>query len=578
MVAYKLNPLKVSFIGLLFLLNWLLITPVFAAVNAQVDRQQMAEGESVNLTVTLSGDDSGKPETAVLEKDFEILSRNHSSAYSFINGSIGSSDTWQFSLRPRRGGELLIPAIKVGKTTTTPMMIKVKKVAARSGSGGMPTGDIWLEMVAAPESVWVQQQTILTIKIYQSVAMSQAQLSEPKSDHAVVEKLGDDKQYQVNDHGKNWRVTERKYALFPQQSGTMTIEPVQLDAAIVMHQRGYGASMFQSTKPLRVLSNKINIEVKPIVSLWNQGDWLPSSKLMLTETWPKGETFKLGEPITRTLTLQAEGLSESQLPPLPLLLPDNLKSYPDQPVLHHSLSERGIRSSRQEKIAIIPTVPGTYILPAIEIPWWNVNSGKIELAALPARSFKVVGTLMTPVVPPAATSQPVTAIEAVPSIAMDKKESQWKMIALFALFGWIVTLLILLFNAVIKKRAPTEKKLRTYEQEGFKQAKGAFLTACNIHDAKGCERALISMAAIQWPNSAASLHAWHAYNDVNLNQALRALERALYSSANEAWKGDTLLTAFRQLDLNRQSQKKSDKKLHLPDLYPEPLAKTISGD
>ncbi|MFQ5519704.1 MAG: BatD family protein [Mariprofundus sp.] len=80
-----------------------------AAVTVQVDRYNISENETVNLSIEVSGDDSGEPQLEKLQQDFELLSRNQSTSYSLINGSMSKKAIWNIILRPKRAGALTLP-------------------------------------------------------------------------------------------------------------------------------------------------------------------------------------------------------------------------------------------------------------------------------------------------------------------------------------------------------------------------------------------------------------------------------------------------------------------------------------
>jgi len=558
--------------GWLLLAGIVLVTPAFAAVSAHVDRQVIGEGESLSLTIDITGDDSGEPETAPLEQGFEILSRNHSSSYSLTNGSIHSKVNWQFMLRPRHSGQQTIPPIKVGQALTQAITVDVKKLAARTTPGGQPVGDIWLDMRIEPKAVLVQQQAIISIRIYQAAALAQAQLSEPTAAHAIIERLGEDKQYQVAQNGRNWQVTERKYAIFPQQSGALAITPVQLDGAVVVNQQSLGSPFFQSSSPIRVRSNTLELQVNPIPAAWQGANWLPSSGVGLTENWPSSGSFKVGEPITRTITLQAQGLSMSQLPALPALLPDQLKAYPDQPELSDDKSDLGIVGLRRQKTAIIPTAPGIYILPAIEIPWWNVNSGKMEMAELPARTFKVMGAavaIASAAPAPLAASQPVQPPQQPPAATGQQVVQQWwKPVAIISTCGWLLTLL-LMFVKVRQQRSRQCDTQNSGAGETLKAARKAVSETCKRNDAKACEQALMAFAAIRWPDADGGLKILRRYGGDALNLQISEMEQYLYSPAESPWHGEALLHAFEQADFHVADKKSAKHATALPALYPD---------
>jgi hypothetical protein len=87
--------------------------------------------------------------------------------------------------------------------------------------------------------------------------------------------------------------------------------------------------------------------------------WVPASELTLTEQWPQDPpVFHAGEPLTRTLTLSAKGLTAAQLPPLGGMTVEAFKQYVDQPELDDQTADAGVTGVRREKIAFLPTQPG----------------------------------------------------------------------------------------------------------------------------------------------------------------------------------------------------------------------------
>jgi len=52
------------------LLGW---NVALAAVTAHVDRFNISEGETLNLTIEVSGDDSGAPQTSTLQQDLSLI-------------------------------------------------------------------------------------------------------------------------------------------------------------------------------------------------------------------------------------------------------------------------------------------------------------------------------------------------------------------------------------------------------------------------------------------------------------------------------------------------------------------------
>ena len=539
------------------LLGW---NVALAAVTAHVDRFNISEGETLNLSIEVSGDDSGAPQTAALQKDFEILSNSKSSSYSFINGSSSSKTTYELMLRPRHAGALTIPALKVGAAVTGPIMIQVSKMPVRNSQAGVPTGDVWIDMQVEPKQVLVQQQAVVILRIYQAVSLGQAQLSEPAPAHAIVERLGDDKTYQRYENNRSWQVTERRYAVFPQQSGVLDIPPVQLDGSVMVQS----SSFFQQARPIRVRSNAIRLQVGTIPAVWGGSTWLPARKLHIEESWPQTATYTVGEPITRTLTITADGLTASQLPALSAVLPDHLKAYPDKAQLKDDKRSDGVHAIRVEKTALMPMQPGIYILPEIDLSWWNTATATEEHASIAARSFKVVAAAPARAAP--LDSKPAAVQPAAAAKATIQQASGWRWLALFSSTGWLLTLAWLAY----RRRRPAANS-REATTDHIKLLYKAVGQACQSGDAKACEQALLQAARACFPTKAIySLSALKPVCSEALQQEIAKLEQSLYAADAPQWQGAELWHACQQGGfLTAVEDKGTDTARTLPGLYPD---------
>ena len=84
-----------------------------AAVSAYLDRDRIAVGETVVLTVVASGDSKGALDVAPLvTAGFDVLNQNQSTRMSIVNGVTRNSREWQLVLAPRSDGKLTVPALK----------------------------------------------------------------------------------------------------------------------------------------------------------------------------------------------------------------------------------------------------------------------------------------------------------------------------------------------------------------------------------------------------------------------------------------------------------------------------------
>ncbi len=561
MVTSDLNRTIVLLITLVYLLIPL---SALAALQAFVDRNPVAEGESLTLTLKSNEDLNGNPDLSALQQDFDVLGQSQGSSMQIINGNVTRSVQWQISMMPKRSGTLVIPSIKAGGQATQPITLTVTK--ADQAKASRQSGELFLEVSAEPHTAYVQQQIIFTARLYRAVNIgNQSTLSEPKFPgmDAVVEQLGDDRSYQTVRNGQEYAVTERRYAVYPQKSGQFSSAPVQFDGVIVEAGGGGGFFMFdpfsQRTRQKRVTSTTIPFTIKPAPAGIGGAQWLPATRLDLSEQWSENPPkFIAGEPITRTVVISARGLTASQLPALDSSAIDGLKFYPDQPTLKDNKGNNGIDGVRTQKVAILPTRAGSFILPSIEVKWWNVGTDRMEVARLPARTITVLpgtansgNTIQTPVMSGSASSArtPTPETEADSSllpgslIGTHYSSGWWPWLSLVLALGWLATLF--LWWQARNNSAPA--KTSTASEESLRQLENQLKKYCFGNDAEQAQAKLLAWAKVRWPqNPPTSLTAMAGYCEPELASELNKLDRTLYAGDKAAWLGGKLWQEFIQ--------------------------------
>jgi hypothetical protein len=393
----------------------------------------------------------------------------------------------------------------------------------------------------------VQSQVLYTVRLYRRVEIAQAALNEPELGDAVIEKLGDDSNYNTQINGVNYLVTERKYAIFPQKSGTITIKPLALTAEVVASSRPNFNGFFnsQTTRTRKISSKSVTLEVKPAPATFTGKHWLSAEQLVLKEEWSgDNQQMKVGEPLTRTLTLLAKGSTVGQLPELNAgKIDDQLKTYPDQPVLQEQKKPEGLIAFREEKIAIIPSKAGFYKLPAIEIPWFNSQSQKMEIAKIPETTItalEATGALpdMAAPVAPVPVQQPQKAEAVTPIISQPQQQNIWIWVSVFLGAGWLATLAYFLIKRPAKKPVAekSEREIRlAYSVKELKKA-------CADNNAAAAKDALLVWG--RQKHGAVSLGAIAELSDARLRDEILSLNQVLYGKSAEQWQGKKLFQAF----------------------------------
>lgn len=540
------SPLRIS-----LMLLMMLIAPLTWAVNLEVklDSEEIAAGDTVNLTVTVDEQAFGEaPDFSPLKQDFDILSNRQSSQFSMSNGQISSTSSWILTLLPKREGFIAIPPLRYGSQTSKPLKLRVTERRRVDSTNSNEV--IFMDAQVDKKDVYVQEQVIYTVRLYRRVDLHESSYTPPTVDNAVMEALGNQREYTSTVDGRSYKIIELRYAVFPQKSGELVIPPARIVGTIFLgNNRGFFDPF--NGRQIRRQTPSLTLNVRPQPAAYPADKpWLPARSLQLRESWtPDEDTLSAGEPVTRQIILEAEGLAQSVLPPLSLAEQDGVKIYPEQPEIASNIGPRGMLSTRKENFAIIATHAGTLTLPPLEVTWWDVDEEKIKVAKLPARTLKVSGTArhaQTDALPQApARAQQLD--ESAPASLQASGNSLWQWIALVALLLWLSTLAVLGYLYWRRRQAPTtepeSKPAAPFSRQQEKAARAALQTACNSHDAPAARRHLIALYRQIFKTAAV-----HNLDDVlqltpddDLAQALQALDAALYKDGNSHWQGSGLI-------------------------------------
>lgn len=548
--------------ALLALLSW--AGMVSATITVDVDPDPPREGESFRLAFSFEGDISDPPDFSVLKDSFEILARNEQNAVAIVNGKYTRKTTWVLEVLPRDTGPVQIPSVRIGDARSKAFTVQARPDPAASGSDD----GLFLEVEAVPSTPYVQQEVRYTVRLWRRYELSNASLSEPQlSADALVKPLQGDRQFVQERNGRRYDVVERSYLIYPQESGEVTVQPVRVTAQVLERAASLFEMFGRAVKTRRVDSAPVTLTVRPVPEAFPAGaHWLPARRVRLNELWaPDSGPVKVGEPMSRTLSLWASGVTSGQLPTLVPGTIAGLRQYPDQPQLQDSLQAGEQHAVRQEKIAYVADRTGTREIPALAIPWWNTNTDALEYAKLPARGMEIEALPTAEQIAPAPPSVPDRAVDAAGTAPASPQGSLswrdwpgWFGVAVFALMGWLATTLWLLGRAPGKKPARATPESESTAAVSAPQALALVRAACAADDAAAAQRALLVWAVAVWSAEAPlTLGALAQRVDEPLKTPLAGLDRACHGSAGNRWQGATLaqaLTACQNMNPNTRGQ------------------------
>ncbi len=435
------------------LLTLLLLVALPALAGAQLkvepDRTSLYENETLTLTVTgemelsvnfdilfnLGNLELPAPDIEKLEQDFEILAQNQKYSIRTVNGETRALVTWTYQLEPLRAGTLTIPPLNFDNASSEPVTITVKEGRTPATASG--PRDAYIELSADKDDVYVQEQMILTVRLFFAGNLIRGELSEPSHPDAIIESLGTQKEYNRFIDGRRFRVVERRYAIYPQQPGELVLEPIRFEGQT---RDADGQLQF-----VRDRAQLFEVPVKPVPDQYTGQTWLPAKSVTLSDSGiPSQPSLSVGESLTRTITIKAEGLQAEALPPLTLASPEGVKSYPESPQANTEISNETVTGTLTQTTAIVGVEPGPVTLPEITLAWWDTEADRQRQAVIPARTLMVVGADGA-TTPPPPEPAPEPAAEAgndqSAPVASEGDAGFWPWLAGALALGWLITVL-----------------------------------------------------------------------------------------------------------------------------------------
>lgn len=527
---------------------------------AFLDREQIVLGESVTLNIETDQAGSGEPDLSTLGADVRVLGSSSSTQISVVNGRQSMRTLWGVVLEPLSAGVIGIPALEVRGQRTEPLRLSVLPAAAQPRDSN---ADLLLEVEAAPENPYVQQQVIYTVRLLYAVTLLDGQLDEPRASGADIRRLGGDATFSRDMGGRRYSVVERRYAITPLASGPLSIEAPRFRGRALAG--GRSNRMFDPGTPVSAAGDAIALDVRPRPASAGE-PWLPAQSLDYRAQTSATGRLRVGDPVTLSLRLSARGLSAEQLPELTLPAIEGAEVYPDQEASQTREGPRGIEGERSRSFAVVPSRAGTLELPRLVIRWWDVSADVEREAVIEAQRFEVEGgaPAVSADVAVAAAAVDAESASSQRAAVIDGVHPIWRVAAL-AQLPLLALLLALWWRA--RSARPT-LAIGAHVAPAIPPQAGPALAAAlrrgELEDIANALRALARARGLA-PDLGALAQ---ALDDDAQRAAIESLQRSLYAGGEGAPALQALRAAFARAPAFRLSATPASAQTDLPPLYP----------
>lgn len=367
-----------------WLLLWLFAHPVLAAP-PRAELLPGADSRDWLLIVEADGErQSNELIIAPLLRQFAV----GKVTISRVTTPVHSLTRWQIPLHTLDDGSHIVPALSLGSEQTPEVPLPQRNqtgtlVPAPSQAALSP---IELQArVLHQGPLYPGQPFIYELSLWLPANMEAPNLTEPDSDAFTIRRLGDDQWQAPAGPGLPGRLT-RSWLLQARAPGLHPLASPRFQGRLPQDN---GTSDPLSARAATLFVKIDKAPVQPV-----------ASQLTLNQQLSPASGARAGEPVIRTLTLTMEGgdgtRALSQLAGISANMPAGMQARPDgEQQQERFLAKGALRFERQWRQALTATEPGDYLLPAIEVPWFNTQNGRIEHARLPAISVHLDATTPT---------------------------------------------------------------------------------------------------------------------------------------------------------------------------------------
>lgn len=336
---------------------------------------------------------------------FQVLSGpNQSTSMQFINGSMSQSISYSYILVAPAVGEFNIGAAKIkvgnGVISSNELNIKVLQGSTQSNnqgggtqqkaqtqSNGSSGSDLFARVEVSKRSAYLGEKIVVDLKIYSRVTMVNFQdWKMPSFEGFWTKETTSDQQIQLQNEVVDGVMYQtgliKQLIIYPQKSGELTIDPMELSVIVRERASGRGRSVFDqffggyedSKRPVK--SNSVKINVKPYPA-GKPGDFSGlTGNLNMKATLDKTQT-KSNEAVNLKVTVSGDG-NLLQLQPLDIEFPPDIEVYDPKTNDNIKVSSSGISGSRTFEYVLIPRYAGEFQVGPFSFSYFDAAAGQFK--------------------------------------------------------------------------------------------------------------------------------------------------------------------------------------------------------
>ena len=385
----------------------------------QVSKNRVAVGEAFQLSFTLNT--NGSNFKAPNLNEFDLYSGpNQSNSMSIMNGSMSQSISISYILSPKREGKFTIGSASInvgnGRVESNPITIEVVKAnpnqsqnnASRGGNNNsyqdenetQPTSenDLFVRSYLNKKNCFLGEQIVITHKVYSRLNLKGFQsFKAPAYNGFWSQEENRNKQITLqteNVNGVAYYVAEvNQTYLFPQRSGTLTIEPVEITCVVRkqtsrrptnIFEQFFGTGGYEDVA-MKIKSKSLQVEVNPLPEKDKPSDFSGAVGSFSFKAELNKDKIKANEGIN--LRISVNGRGNLKLIEEPKInFPESFETF-DPKVAENISVAGGVSGSKTFDYLIIPREAGQYKINSLSFSYFDPE--KKAYVNIPAPEFSI---------------------------------------------------------------------------------------------------------------------------------------------------------------------------------------------
>lgn len=454
---------------------------------AQTSKNKVSVGEVFQIAFTINTSASNFKAPSL--SDFDVYSGpNQSTSMQIVNGSMSQSISLSYMLSAKKEGKFTIGAASIvvngNKLESNVIPIVVKGAAQQQNntqnssnaynpyanqqntttttpqySSDKSNDDVFIRTFVTKKSCYIDEQIVVTQKVYSRLNLRGFQNYKMPGYNGFWSQNENQKNKQIelgqeNIDGVMYYVAEfTKSYLFPQRSGQLTIEPMEIDCIVRKRSNKQPQNIFEQffggggyeDVVVKAKSKAINIDVKALPEKDKPANFSGAVGNFSLKAEISKEKVKANESINLKLSVAGKGNIKITDAPK-ITFPEGFETY--DPKITENYNEGGSFSgTKTYDYLLIPRKPGEFVIKDLDFSYFDPE--KKTYVHVPAPEFNIIvspdpnGSNITVAVDPSVSKTSVEAKEndirylKTKNIQLEKADtfffSSWKHYSLLAL-------------------------------------------------------------------------------------------------------------------------------------------------